>query len=192
MIIEETLVFIDGGYLSKISKYLGQGKYLRIDFIKFARYLAKKQHFFCKHLYFYTAPPFQSQKPTQDEAKRKASYDSFITQLRKIKEITIREGRLQKIDHTYTQKGVDTLMTIDLLREPLQQKIKTIIILACDTDFVPVLNTLRQQHHIKIILYYFTDKTRNSLFSLSNHIFTACDAKMLLTAEDFKKNLINV
>ncbi len=189
--LEKTLVFIDAGYLSKISRYFGGGKYLKLDLLKFAFYLARKQQLYCEQVYYYTAPPFQSQPPSQEGIMKKTRYDSFINILRKSGKIVVREGRLQKIDNVYTQKGVDTLMTIDLLREPPQQKIKTTILLACDTDFVPVLNTLRQQHHIKVILYYFTDKTRNSLFSLSNHIFTACDAKILLTAEDFKKNLIH-
>ncbi|MDP1695277.1 MAG: NYN domain-containing protein [Candidatus Woesearchaeota archaeon] len=188
---DSTLIFIDGAYLSKISKYLGKGKYLRTNLVKFANHLARKQQLFCKHIYFYTAPPFQSKISTIDEIKRKANYDSFITKLKEIKQITIREGRLQKIGDKFTQKGVDTLLTIDLLREPLKENIKNIIIITCDTDFVPVLNTLREQHNTKIIIYYFTDKRRNSLFSMSNHILTACDQKVLLTEEDFLINRVD-
>ena len=73
MTLEETLVFVDGAYLSKISKYFGRGKYLRVNLINFAKYLAQKQQLLCKHIYFYTAPPFQSQTATAEEVKRRAN-----------------------------------------------------------------------------------------------------------------------
>ena len=110
---KNALIFIDAGYLSKLSKYFGKGKYLKLDIIKFANYLAIKQGLWCKHIFYYTAPPFQSSKPTKAEIKLKAGYDSFIDKLRN-KSITVREGRLQKIGKKFTQKGVDTWLTMDL------------------------------------------------------------------------------
>lgn len=78
---------------------------------------------------------------------------------------------------------------MDLIEETIGRKIKTIILLACDTDFVPVLNKIRSKDQIKVVLYYFTDRKRDSLFSMSNHILTACDMKTLLTDEYFKRNI---
>ena len=188
---ERTLVFIDDGYLSKISKELGGGKYLKIDYPKFARYLSIKEGLWCEHIYYYTAPPYQSPKPTKEEASRKAGYDSFIDRIKKKGEVTVREGRLQKADGFFIQKGVDTLSTMDLLEAPIERGIKTIILIACDTDFVPILNKIRKEKGIKVILYYYTDKQRRSKFSMSNHILTACDKTVLLTKEFFTKNLKN-
>lgn len=187
--LENTLVFIDAGYLSKVLKHFGDGKYLRVDLVKFAKYISIKQNLWCSHVFYYTAPPYQSPKPTPSEKKFKTGYDSFVSKLDKHKEITIREGRLQKIGNDFTQKGVDTLLTMDLRDEPSDRDIKTIILLVCDTDFVPILNNIRKKHKIKVILYYYTDKKRKSIFSMSNHILTACDSKVLLTKEDFTKNL---
>ena len=191
MALENTLMFVDGGYLSKISKYLGKGKHHKLNLLKFGIYLSRKQQLYCEEIFYYTAPPFQSEQPTGEEIKRKIGYDFFTNKLQKFKQINVREGRLQKIGNNFTQKGVDTLMTIDLLIEPIRRGIKTIILIACDTDFVPVLNMLRKRYNMKIILYYFTDNKRNSLFSMSNHILTACDQKVLLTEEDFLKNIID-
>ncbi|MBU2638835.1 MAG: NYN domain-containing protein [Nanoarchaeota archaeon] len=187
--LEHTIVFIDAGYLSKISKHFGNGKYLKLDLVKFAKYLAIKQGLWCEHIFYYTAPPFQSSKPTKEEARRKAGYDSFISKIQRNKEVTVKEGRLQKIGREFIQKGVDTLITMDLTEETIGRKIKAIVFLACDTDFVPVLNRIRSKDGIKVILYYFTDRKRDSLFSMSNHILTACDVKALLTDEHFKRNL---
>jgi len=66
--------------------------------------------------------------------------------------------------------------------------IKTIIILACDTDFVPILNKIRTKFNMKVILAYFNDFVRNSQFSMSNHILTACDDKFLIEEEHFKNS----
>jgi len=102
----------------------------------------------------------------------------------------VREGRLQKINNIFTQKGVDTLLTMDLSQEPLRKGINKIILLACDTDFVPILKEIREHNKMQVILYYFSDRQRNSIFSMSNHILTVCDEKILLTEEFFKCNLL--
>ena len=69
--MEDTLVFIDEGFLTKLSKYFGKGIYMKINYFKFAKNLSKKQELFCKHIFYATAPPFQSGNPTEDEKKRK-------------------------------------------------------------------------------------------------------------------------
>lgn len=191
MAIEKTLVFIDAGYLSKISKFFGNGKHLKLNLVRFSLYLAEKQGLECAHIFYYTAPPFQGEPPTLLESQLRAGYDSFTEKLSQDSRITIREGRLQKIGSTFTQKGVDTLLTMDLCEETVSRKINTIILLAADTDFVPVLNHLRANKGIKVILYYFTDRVRGSLFSMSNHLLTACSTSRMLQIEDFLKNQVN-
>ncbi len=182
---EKALIFMDGGYLSKISKYFGKGKHLRFDLILFGKQLADRNGLSCEHIFYYTAPPFQGSPPTELEIKLKAGYDSFVSKIKQNERITIREGRLQKIGEKFTQKGVDTLLTMDLCREPLIRKTKSIILVAADTDFVPVLNQIRAEMGIRVILFYFTDHIRKSQFSMSNHLLTACDKKVLITEMDF-------
>ena len=186
---EETFVFIDAGYLSKISKHFGQGRYIRLDYNQFANTLARDNYLWCKGVFFYTAPPFQSDPPTPREERMKRGYDKFVNKIRKIPNFTLREGRLQKIDGDYRQKGVDTLITMDLFKVCYNEDINKIILLACDTDFVPILKELRRSR-VKVILYYYSDYIRNSNFSMSNHILTACDESKLLTIEHFNKSLL--
>ena len=190
MTLERTLVFIDAGYLSKLSKHFGGGKYLKLDIIKFAQYLSIKQNLWCAHIFYYTAPPFQDTTPTMKDAQMRAGYDKYMSKLKRNRDLTVREGRVQNIDGQFTQKGVDTLLTMDLAEEPSERGINTIILLACDTDFVPILNRIRERHKIKVILYYFMDRQRGSIFSMSNHILTACDVPALLTSEYFTRNLL--
>ena len=185
-----TIVFIDAGYLSALSKFFGGGKRLKLDIAKFANYLAEKEGFACEHIFYYTAPPFQSNKPTELEASLKAGYDSFVSKLRKQPNITIREGRVQKIGEVFNQKGVDTLITLDLYETAMAKKHFALILVSGDTDFVPVLDKVRQAFGAKIFLFYFTDRARGSIFSSSNHLYKAVDKTILLDEKDFLKNLI--
>jgi uncharacterized LabA/DUF88 family protein len=186
--MKSTIIFIDAGYLSFISKHFGKGKPLKYKLEKFAENLAKSRGLYCKKIYFYTAPPYQSPKPTKEENKRKAKYDKFISKLRKAS-IIVKEGRCQKIDNTYQQKGVDTLMTIDLSRIPKKESIRDVIVITSDTDFVPIIKDLKEDG-INVILAYFTDRKRKSAFSLSNHLWKACKNKILIKREFFSfKNI---
>lgn len=183
--MDSSIVFLDSGYLSFISKHFGKGKPLKYKIEEFAKRIALEKNLFCEEIYFYTAPPYQGPNPSLEENKRKANYDKFIQKLKTIKPtIHIREGRCQKIDNTFQQKGVDTLMTMDLLRVPKKRGIKKIILLTSDTDFVPIIKDLSDEG-IDVILAYFTDKKRKSAFSLSNHLWKACKNKILIKREHF-------
>jgi uncharacterized LabA/DUF88 family protein len=186
--VKETYVFIDGAYLSLISKHFGKGKYLNFDIHEFATGMAKSEGLWLKGTFYYTAPPFQGSHPSKDEIQRKSRYDRFVSNLRKIQNFVIREGRCQRVDGEYHQKGVDTLFTMDLFDVSRDRSIETFLLVTCDTDFVPILNKLRELG-IKIVLFYFSDFERKSRFSMSNHILTACDKKVLLTPEHFKNSM---
>ncbi|MBU2639358.1 MAG: NYN domain-containing protein [Nanoarchaeota archaeon] len=189
MITEDTLVFLDAGFLSKLSKHFGNGKYLVYDISKFSRHISKKQKLTCRHSFYYTAPPFVSGKPSKREAKRKKLYDNFIAKLSKKKDFTIREGRCQrlKIDgkFEYIQKGVDSLVVIDLMNVNINYpKIKKIILIASDSDFVPVIDDLKKKG-IKTTLYTYYERGRKAKFSTSNELIKSVDKYVLLTKEDF-------
>ena len=185
--MEKAVFFIDGGYLSFISKYFGKGKPLRSKIEKFAQNISRVKNLEIEEIYFYTAPPYQSQTPTIEENKRRANYDKFIFKLKEVKpKINIREGRVQKGENGFQQKGVDTLLTMDLLKLSQKKEIKNLIILTSDTDFVPIIQEIRKDFGIKVILAYFTDRKRKSAFSLSNHLWNICDDKILIKREYFE------
>lgn len=186
MMEDKSIFLIDGGYLSFISKFLGKGKHLQFKLEKFAMNLSKKIGLKCNEIYFYTAPPYQSPKPTIEENKRKANYDKFMDILKKVEnpKVIIREGRCQKIKNEFSQKGVDTLITMDLLKASQNDSIKNIILLSADTDFVPIVKDINNKKNL--VLAYFTDKRRKSAFTLSNHLWNVFKKKILIKLEDFK------
>ena len=182
-----TILLIDAGYLSHISKHFGKGKPLKYKIENFSVNLCKDLDINCKEIYFYVAPPFQSPKPTKEENKRKANYDKFISKLKKaLPKIKVREGRLQKINNLFTQKGVDTLMTMDLLKIAQKKEVEGVVLITSDTDFVPIISDVRKNYGIKVILAYFTDRKRKSPFSLSNHLWKVVDKKILIKREHFE------
>ncbi len=186
-IMNKTIVLIDSAYLSYISKYFGKGKPLKYKIEKFVINICNELNLFCEEIYYYTAPPYKSSIPTDSEKQRQRNYDKFISKLKLVKpKIIIREGRCQKIDNTFQQKGVDTLMTMDLLKIAAQRKTDSIIILTSDTDFVPIIKDIREEHNMQVILAYFTDKRRKSAFSLSNHLWKACNKRVLIKKEYFE------
>ena len=79
---KETLVFIDEAFLSKLSKYFGNGKYLKFDRKKFAEILSEKEKLEPKEIFIYIAPPFQSFHPTEEEELKKEGYDNLIRNLK--------------------------------------------------------------------------------------------------------------
>lgn len=187
IIMKETVLFIDAGYLSYISKFLGGGQPVRYKLEIFAKNICGAFNLGCKEIFFYVAPPYQSPKPTEEENKRKASYDRFIKKLKTVKPtVHVREGRLQKIDNSFTQKGVDTLITMDLLKIAMKKDVDEIVIITSDTDFVPIIQDVRKSSGIKVNLAYYTDRKRKSAFSLSNHLWEAVDKKVLIRKEHFK------
>ena len=191
--MKNTIIFIDAGFLSKLSKHFGKGKYLKNNIFNLSRIFSKKEGLKCKYIFYYTAPPFQSSTPTKDENKRKESYDHFIRALAKNKGMRIREGRCQRIISKqkieYNQKGVDTLLTMDLMMIPIKySKIKKIILIACDSDFVPVIKNLNSLG-IKTILFTYFDRKRKSNFSTSNELIQTVSKYISITEKDFKDSL---
>ena len=189
--MEETLVFIDEGFLDNLIKFFGEGKRIKFDKFEFAKRIAKKQNLLCKHLFYYTAPPFQSPHSSEKENKMREGYDKFILSLSKNKDLTIREGRCQRIineigELEYNQKGVDTLITIDLghIKDDFSD-IKKIILVSSDTDFCPAIKDIKNRDKIEVTLYTYFDRKRKSKFSLSNELIDCCSNYFKLTKEDF-------
>jgi uncharacterized LabA/DUF88 family protein len=186
----DTLVFIDEAFLSKLSRYLGDKKYLKFDRILFSENISKEQGLFCKHIFLFTAPPFQCETPLEEEEIRRKGYDNFISKLSKSPKITIREGRCQRIKNKesqfiFKQKAVDILLTIDLMRIPLKYpEIKEIILVSSDSDFVPVIEALKELN-IKVILYTYYEKGRKSIFSTSNYLIKSVYKYVQLKKENF-------
>jgi len=62
--------------------------------------------------------------------------------------------------------------------------IKKIVLIACDSDFVPVIKMLKEKG-IEIILFSYYERKRDTEFSRSHHLIDACSECIQLKKEDF-------
>ena len=187
---DTSYVFIDSEYLYKIKKEFekSHAKKYFIDYKKFAINLSRSLNLWLIKTYYYTAPPYQSRNPTEEEKKRSKGYRSAMNFYRNMHDFYVKEGRCQKIGNDFKEKGVDTLFTMDLLETAYLNKVNNLILVACDTDYVPVIKKIREGYKLKVYLFYYSDLVRNSKFSFSNHIQNSCDQCIILTKEHFEKS----
>jgi len=78
-------VFIDGGYLARILKDLGEPK---IDYALLARWAAEGYDLF--RTYYYDCLPYQSPNPSNEERQRAAARRRFFTALNRLDRFTVR------------------------------------------------------------------------------------------------------
>ena len=148
----DTVILIDGEYLRKI--FLKNGGY-RINIPNFLDTILKVIQITNNNLlrtYFYTAPPYQPDNPSEQEKKKYKSFQKFINFLEKQDSLEIRLGRTEKRGDEYTQKMVDVLFSIDLVELSAKSQIKTAVLIAGDSDFVPAVKTAKN-NGTKIILF---------------------------------------
>ncbi len=194
--MENTLVFVDDGFFGLVKKHFQKEDGKSKRYLQTFRNICKKESLNLKHLYVYTAPPYQSPLPTKKEDFLMSRYQNMTKMLRNKKWITLREGRCQKVineqgKEEFSQKGIDALIILDLydIKEKYSD-IKKIILIASDSDFVPVIERMKQKG-FEIIIYTYFDRKRHSRFSTSNHLLKVASRWVKLTKQDFENASLN-
>ena len=189
--MEDAVIFVDDGFFGLVKKHFQKEDGKPKKYLQTFRNVSKKERLNLKHLYIYTAPPYQSPKPNKTEIFLMSRYQNMTKMLRKKKWITLREGRCQKIinekgEVDYSQKGVDALIILDMydIRENYPN-VKKIILIASDSDFVPVIERMKQKG-VEIILYTYFDRKRKSRFSTSNQMLKVSSKWIKLEKGDFE------
>ena len=106
--MSKAVLFIDGGYLAKISKSFGMPK---IDFLALSETLCRQD---AGHdggggggggddgrlrTYYYYCMPFQGSPPSAEESSRYSRADKFTKSLSKLPKFEVRLGRFQRIQN---------------------------------------------------------------------------------------------
>lgn len=166
---DKAAVFIDNGYLSKVLKNQFSGA--RINYELFSDSTCQGCERF--RSYFYDCPPYQSPNPTQDERERKSKADKFYYNLRNYRRFEVRLGRLQKNGNPpqYSQKGVDVLLSIDLVRLAWSGKINKAVLISGDSDFVPAVKDAKDAGVIVDLFYSTTMGTSQELLQICDDRF---------------------
>lgn len=187
--MDNVLVFVDDGFFKLVKRHFQKKINKKLKFLQTFRNICKKENLFLKHLFVYMAPPYQSEIPDRKENILKQNYDNMKKMFSKKNWITIRERRCQRLKinnkFEYCQKGVDTLLVMDLIKVPVSfSDVKKVILIASDSDFIPAIKDLQNQN-IEIILYTYFDKQRCSKFSTSNQLLKVVSRWVKLKSEDF-------
>ncbi len=192
--MEDTLVFVDDGFFGLVKKHLQKKAGKDKKYLQTFRNICRKENLNLKHLFIYSAPPYQSPRPTNQENFLMSRYNSMMRMLKKKKWITVREGRCQRIlnekgGFEYYQKGVDALVILDMYDiKETDPNIKKIILIASDSDFAPVIERMKQKG-MEIILYTYFDRVRDSRFSTSNHLLNVASRWVKLDESCFEDAL---
>jgi uncharacterized LabA/DUF88 family protein len=188
--MEDALVFVDDGFFGLVKKHFQKQDGKPKKYLQTFRNICKNEDLNLKHLFIYTAPPFQSSKISEREAFLMSRYQNMTKMLRKKKWITLREGRCQKFVDSdgiedFCQKGVDALVIIDMYdSKDNYPSVKKIILIASDSDFVPPIERMKQKG-FEVIVYTYFDRIRNSKFSTSNQLLRVASRWEKLTKENF-------
>jgi len=192
--MKDTLIFVDDGFFRLVKKHFEDISGNKKKFLQTFRNICKKENLNLRHLFVYSASPYQSENPAKQENKLRVDYDKIKEMLESKKGITFREGRCQrlKIDgkYKYSQKGVDILLVIDLMRfRDDFSDINKIILIACDSDFVPAIKQLKKEG-TEVILYTYFDRKRNSQFSRYNELLDVSSRWVKLNESYFEDSSI--
>jgi uncharacterized LabA/DUF88 family protein len=144
-------IFIDGGYLAKIMKHKG----FQVSFGLLSAELSQGKEIL--RTYYYNCLPYQSSPPTKEEAERFSRAQKFHNALERLPRYEVKEGRLAKRGSDFEQKGIDTLLSIDLVNLAASGKISDAVLLAGDSDFIPAIKVAKT-HGVNIYLYHSEDR----------------------------------
>lgn len=172
-LMDRCAIFIDGGYLTAILRQKGN---LKINFKKLSERLSVNMI----HLrtYYYTSMPFQSNPPTVDEKQRYSRANRFVNHLKKIPRFEVKLGRLQKTSDEgqdqYTQKGVDMMLGVDLVKMSWDKQIQRAVIMTGDSDFVYAVQAAKDAGVITQLCYSNKLPVNQSLLDVfdENMLFT--------------------
>jgi uncharacterized LabA/DUF88 family protein len=148
--MSDTVVLIDGEYVRHIFKKRG----FRVNIPDLVGKTLDQlgiQDSSLLRVYFYTSPPYQPEHPNEEEKQRYKGFQKFINFLEMQDSFQIRLGKTEKRKEGFSQKMVDVLLSIDLVELSAKAKIRTAILMAGDSDFVPAVKKAKD-NGVKVIL----------------------------------------
>ncbi|ABR31312.1 hypothetical protein SU69_07435 [Thermosipho melanesiensis] len=183
------IIIVDGNYLYKscMNEWKKAPKY---DFcfqniIKFySKVINTEMHLI--RVRFHDSPPCEG-----GDNNFRTKKEKVLNKLRSIQRIDVVLGRCRKIGNTFSQKGVDVNMALDIVR--YANDIDTIIIISGDSDLVPAFDEARNRGAEIVLLlspHHFNstgsaDESIKKLIVASDFYFTFDDKMMFNTSKNY-------
>ena len=147
-------IFVDGGYIDALAnRYFGAGA----DYERLGRRIANvvagatAEPLDLLRTFYYSAAPYQSSPPTDDERARYSRFRSFQDALSSIPRFEVRLGRLQRQGTrpdgslVFAQKQVDLLLGLDIALLSGKRQITHAALVAGDGDLVPAVDVAKRE-----------------------------------------------
>lgn len=182
-------IFIDGGYLDALAR---DEFSVWVDYKKFVEQIAltvvskTPNSVDLLRTYYYHCLPYQSNPPTEEEARRYGSKHRFFAGLRRLDRFTVREGRLAfrgldaQSKPIFQQKGIDLLLGLDFALLSGKRQITHAAVVSGDSDLVPAFEVARQEG---ISVWLFHGPPRSKLTGSSTYaeeLWLAADERIEL------------
>lgn len=161
-------IFLDGGYVDKVLKNDFTGT--NIDYGKLSKEISQNKEIL--RTFYYHCLPYQGNPVTTEERERFSKAQKFHSALERLPRYEVRRGTLVKRDDRFEQKGIDTLLSIDLVKFAASGKITDAFLVAGDADFVPAV-CVAKEYGVNVILYY-------SQHSYHKNLWQACDERIII------------
>jgi uncharacterized LabA/DUF88 family protein len=162
----KVVIFVDGGYINKILK--NEFQMPPIDYGKLSKEVADGKEIL--RTYYYHCLPYQSNPATPEEKIRFSKAQGFHSALEKLPRYEVRCGSLVKRDDHFEQKGIDTLLSIDLVKAATSGKITDAFLIAGDGDFIPAVKAAKESS-VNVILYYSANSCHHGLWQICDERF---------------------
>jgi uncharacterized LabA/DUF88 family protein len=170
---ETQYLFIDGGYLDKILKKIGNEFWstenLEIDY-------AKLGSSYSKVFYYNCLPGKRNGENDVDFQKRFQTREDFYNDLKLLNGYHVFEGVTFGRKSNIRQKSVDIMIAVDMLRHSYQKNMDRAELLTGDLDFKPLLDALLLEGMHTSILY--------SKESISTELLYSADSNTRIRIKD--------
>lgn len=143
-------VFMDGGYVRELSKEhpgalpdpysLAKGLVESSQVQTWAYDPSRHPNAFLSRITYYDALPNESATPEE-----KARIEEYWRTIEKLNDVHLGFGELRGLKRKVRQKGVDTLIAVDMVAGAYSQLFDIAVLVAGDADFVPVVEEVKRR-----------------------------------------------
>lgn len=166
-IYKPVMIFIDGGYLRKgfeeiIGRKIGdQPKDFSVLQRNLMQYVSDGSIVGeLRRVYYYDATVDPSDSP-----EKYKELDDYFENIRKCDFYTVKLGRMIRTNGDYRQKGVDVLITIDMLTKAFQNHYDIAVFVGGDDDFIDLVESVKELAGKRIQGFYFPRNTSKRLLN---------------------------
>lgn len=178
LFMNNSIVFIDGGYLHKIIKEFFVKS--DIDYLRFSELICKKTSSERLRTYYYHCKPFvRNDKNRINDQKKLQECEKFFRKLRRLPRFEVKEGDLQFLGYStngypqFRQKMVDVLMSLDISDKSFENQIQHAILIAGDRDFIPAIKKAKN-YGVIVHLFHHPSRVHDELLDIvdESHILS--------------------